>query len=1047
MPDDKRQTVFVPITGGLGTDADPRMRAPERLQVARNCRSPEIGTLGKRYGFKPLTAQIAGGGGAVISGNGPIRGLMATNKELLALGHRNLYAWNSSLTGWVDRGHISPCLGDTQEVYRANVQYEMADGDRYANVVIYTAVRLENWGDGVSRRSLEFRGVDVNGDTIFAPAIAERTITTSPHPYSCRVCANGFGATIVWAQGDPGGAGPDALKRYEYDNTTPSASPVAIAGSITGDLYVRAGTRTYDAISASGGDYVVAFIDDTNQNINLIRYDQTHAATDTDTIVGDFYAVALAEASDGHIYVLTAETGETHQLELWHRDAALAAIWGPTLIHAFGVNESADNLGVVEGNNGSVLRAVCVWALKKASGPFRRDMYNRSTSVAGGALDTGVPVYSANPLSRPFFYRNRCYAHVGTVTDTAYDGLGFESHMLLDLDPNGSGRADGLTARMAALWGVGTYPGLSAAYNLGSVNNVWTMVDTTVCRLMCPFIAEALKAQTVGELQFSDIRVAFDDVGFTFDETPSTSPLHRGASIIGGGYVVWYDGTQTFELGFAKPPMVNATSQAAGTIPNGTYTYSNLWQHVDAAGVLHRSLPSPGKQEVLADAGGTTKVTLTAMSLPGSRRPYADMTCQWFRAGADNIPKRVNRSADNIPNTYSAKTTQTLTDDYIDARLYVSQYTVGGVLEAVAPEGARIPHVARERLWLGDFFRGDRIQYSKLVVPSTAGENAIAPELYEALGRISGDGEAITGISDMDAATVVFTKNRIYLVAGYGPDPRGAGDDTSRLTEVMTDAGCIEPRSVVQGPDGVFFQTDRGIYLLTRSMEVTPIGEPVRTLMDTYSVVTSAVVVTSERQVRFTVTNAAQNDGRILVYDYRIGAWFEWLIQDSDPSTIVPIGGAFVDDTYYIAGTDGKIRYEDKTTWYDDSVTWVPMMVETGAIQPSGPLQWIGIYNICAMCEYKDDHNLSIVLFPNHDATSGGAKLWTNAQLLALTDPDDRMHLLLKPTYPKVESMRVRITDATGGTPTNGQGFEVHGVGIELQIFGGLPRLQKEARQ
>jgi hypothetical protein len=218
--------------------------------------------------------------------------------------------------------------------------------------------------------------------------------------------------------------------------------------------------------------------------------------------------------------------------------------------------------------------------------------------------------------------------------------------------------------------------------------------------------------------------------------------------------------------------------------------------------------------------------------------------------------------------------------------------------------------------------------------------------------------------------------------------------------------------------------------------------------MDTYPVVTSAVIVTSQRQVRFTVTNTAANDGRILVYDYRIGAWFEWQLKDAVGSTVVPIGGAFIDSIYYIANAvDDKVWQEDTSTWFDDTTVWITMMVQTGAIQPAGPMSWMGVWELGVMAEYKDDHQLNVGIYNDHNESVTQLKAWTDAQLQALTDEADRMHLLIKPTYPKVESVSVRIFDSNNGSPSTGQGFEIHGLAVELSLPGGLPRLEKQARQ
>jgi hypothetical protein len=1051
---DTRKTAFVALTAGLGTDTDPRLRAPERLEIARNVHMPELGTIAKRPGFTQLTKLIAGGGGAGIGGNGPVRCLGATTKELLAVGHRQLFAYVPKLGGWVDRGHVSPCIGDTQEAFRATVQYEQADGDRSGSYIVQAAIRREDWGDANSRRGIEFRGKDTDGNTTFEPTVVERTEATGANtfPFAVKVASKGNGHVICWAQctaAQLAGTGPATLSRYTYSAGTPYTAPAATT-DITANMLVRSTVRMFDVVEYSTGGYLVAYIDFTTQNVVLHRYAADHSLTASSSLAGTYYAVALAEASNGDVYVLTAEdnTDGADLVELWHRTSVLVAVWGPNVMDTLGTvpKETADNLGVAEGTNvAGNIRAQCLWEVQDSS-VDTSEMHSRSRDPNGTSPDTGITTYNLIPYSRPFWYRNRCYAHAGTWTKEPNDGIGFESHLLFDLDCETT-RANS-TVAMAAMWGVGAAPGLTTGYALGSNNNVWAMADGITYRMMCPFLAEAIKADTVGGLGNCDIRHAYDDVGLEFDAAVSVAPIHRGCAIVGGGYVGWYDGARTFELGFAKPPMIYSLTQAAGSVPDGTYNYSNLFKQIDFAGVLHRSLPSPGKEEVFG--GADKNVAMVAQSLPGSRRPVNDVTCEWYRAGLDAIPRRVNRSASNVPNTVGAATLQTLTDTRPVADLYVQRYTTGGILESVAPEGARVVHVARERLWAGDFFRGDRLQYSKLVVPSSYGETVIAPELFETLGRISGDGEQIVAITSLDSTTVIFTAAAIYLVSGQGPEATGRGDDTSRLHRVSSDTGCTEFRSVVRGPDGIYFQTSRGIYMLDRSFAVSPIGEPVRPLLDSYPVVTSAVLVSSQRHVRFTVTNAAADDGRILVYDYRAGAWFEWHVKydAGSPATVVPTGGGLANSTYYIIHDD-QPYFEDSSTYYDDSTIWSESRVRTGAIQPAGPLQWMGVYQITVMAEYKDDHQFNMAIYQNHSTTAADSAEWPDATLQKLADPS-RMHIKRKPggsVSSKVEAIAVELWDSEDGSPTNGQGFELHGLAVDLELIGGSARMQSEAKQ
>jgi hypothetical protein len=308
-------------------------------------------------------------------------------------------------------------------------------------------------------------------------------------------------------------------------------------------------------------------------------------------------------------------------------------------------------------------------------------------------------------------------------------------------------------------------------------------------------------------------------------------------------------------------------------------------------------------------------------------------------------------------------------------------------------------------------------------------------------------GESVNGISAMDMATVVLTDRNIYLVSGYGPDNLGRGDDMSRLTSIPTDDGCIEPRSVVSYPEGVFFQSSRGLYELSRGQGVASTGEPVRDLLDAYPVVTSAVVVPGERQVRWTVTNEAGNDGRIIVYDYRIKAWFEWQVYRGSRTTFVPVGATFVDGTYFVTDANGTVMFEDTTTHYDDATNYVPMVIETGEIQPAGVGQWMQVTDVVALCEKVDAHQAKVTFAYDYQATPGSAEAtWSAAIIDSMHAPTVREQLARKPSTVRMQSFRVRIEDDTDGTPTTGAGFVAHAITAQVAILPGGPRVEAQAR-
>lgn len=82
--------------------------------------------------------------------------------------------------------------------------------------------------------------------------------------------------------------------------------------------------------------------------------------------------------------------------------------------------------------------------------------------------------------------------------------------------------------------------------------------------------------------------------------------------------------------------------------------------------------------------------------------------------------------------------------------------------------------------------------------------------------------EPITAVAVVDSAYLVFSRNKIWVTVGAGPDAFGIGAfETPKL--LSANVGAHSQRSVVETPDGIMFQADDGqIYLLQRgSYQIT----------------------------------------------------------------------------------------------------------------------------------------------------------------------------------------------------------------------------------
>jgi hypothetical protein len=118
----------------------------------------------------------------------------------------------------------------------------------------------------------------------------------------------------------------------------------------------------------------------------------------------------------------------------------------------------------------------------------------------------------------------------------------------------------------------------------------------------------------------------------------------------------------------------------------------------------------------------------------------------------------------------------------------------------------------------------------------------------------------------MDDKAILFKKDAIYYFNGTGPDNTGANSQYSQPIFITSTVGCANPNSIVLIPNGLMFQSDKGIWLIGRDLSTEYIGAPVEAYNS--AIVQSALTIPGTNQVRFTLSN-----GVTLMYDYYYNRW------------------------------------------------------------------------------------------------------------------------------------------------------------------------------
>lgn len=473
----------------------------------------------------------------------------------------------------------------------------------------------------------------------------------------------------------------------------------------------------------------------------------------------------------------------------------------------------------------------------------------------------------------------------------------------------------------------------------GVLPTVWKLSETKV---LIPSLIKG-KSEADNGVFFSLLGVLRTFVEFDppvkFDNVLLGENLH-----IAGGVLQAYDGDMVVEHGFHVFPesvAAGANSPTGGSMSDGNYGYLAVYRWTDNGGQEHFSVPSVPVDVVLS-AGGTTQTQ--AISVPTLRlTAKTNVVLELYRT-ENNGTIYYLTSSTTMP-TFNDKTVDAITivDTTSDTALISRQalYTTGGVLENDAPPSATVlsVHTASNRVFLTD-------EDPNLLIYSKIRESKKPVEFSSALvipvDPVGGD---ITAHISMDEKLIIFEEGACFYIAGGGPNNLGEQDTFTTPERISTDIGCIEPRSVVLTPDGVMFKSRKGIYLLTRGLELQYVGAPVEEFNSLG--ITSAKVIGSKNQVRFTTQN-----GECLVYNYFLKLWGTF---DNHAANSAEVIG---DDYYYIR-TDSSLFIENSTS-FSDNGSAISMSIETGWMSFNQLQGFQRVYKMMVLGAYKSPHMLKV---------------------------------------------------------------------------------------
>lgn len=1044
------QVVQAPLKFGLDEGTDPHHVPPGVLTTAENVRWEKSGRIQKRYGTAALTNSVYGGGSIPSA----VR-LFTRGNELALTDGSYVYSYTYA-DGWTKRGRV-PDVGLTW-----STSIDTADSIATSDAaVLSNGYIVEAW----------ITGEPSPADTGSYPA----TSTTRILNYQIRDYTTGTVLTRVFNATTAPGIQPKSLRVLGsgttwiifYADNTGRVWAITSAGTLTVATDANATTNVVLDAIVMGSDFVFAY-NNVSGGITLKRatFATTPVLQTTGTVTGEtssyIDSISLAGGVNEVLYITYSNLSDP-SLAPYHYGYIKFSIANPsTLVQSV----APTTLETLDGGYDTANFYSGIVAAVRETSTTCILAYSYATALVPcgitkvvGITSTGTVTLSASCLymrilSRPFALGSRFYCVGGQESQIARSmtaqntGSNAGETLLIDVTRD-------YASTSAALRNCGKIDTLIGGWwYRGFISNPCTISASAVL-LPTPY-QSSVSSGYYGTRGAVKLVKATSAVAPTADQWRSVEL--GGETYLASGVLTAYDGFEALSYGFPYAPLIDLVntnqSNSGGFLGSNTiatnYTYVCASERRGASGTLHRSPVSASKTASFSASVTTGKVNIAAVPPSLGRSEQNPPWVAYYRTTANGlVPQRITFNSlvspgirdvgqGSFPNYGNSA------DTYADSSLanksplgaQAAIYTAGGELDDMQPPACLTLCTHQNRLWMlaGD---GRTVWVSKDYLSNVGTAPGFHPNVTMAFEK------PITAMHALDDKLIAFASDTFYAVVGQGPAPNGLGASWETLA-VQTDVGCTNPRSVASIPDGLLFQSSRGIHLLTRKLEVEWVGAPVKDQLSQYPNITSAVVVGSRSEVRFTANNAAGTAGVVLVYNYARGAWSTWKYTVSNTYG-APIADACLwNGVYTFATSAGLVFTEDTTTYLDGGAKWVPLVLETAWMSAGGPLAFQAVRRMSIDGTSNSNHDLTVSAAFDSNTTYAQSTTWAAGSSVTAIGPFETLDFQIGANR-KCGAIRFKIQDATPSNPGTypvgtGQGPTIDMVGFEFGMKPGLLR-------
>lgn len=1035
------QEQVVPVNFGQGVDTktDPKAVVAGKFLRLENGLFTKPNQIAKRNGYTNLPTTIAGIGSLIAP-----RMTHEYNDELLAADQNLLLSLSPSDSAWISRGSYV-----STELTRFTIDQDIpvsgfTDSAVLGNYVLYgwsTVARLGSAFPNPYPSKVYGSIVDTQtGSIVIGPSLLSTPTVNQLSAVRC-VTLGGTVLAIIYVKDDGtslvsrivtfGGGGvvsfgAEQVITVNYTGSTFSGGGFDVVQTATGAsiVYLSTGGISVANLNTAGLAGVAATIVDATASapvhisLNAFNTNLWVYWNDTTYVLGQPTACTTVYAVYSSVLaVVLAKTPIVAQVApFWVSNMIATSVDATHQTLYFGINATVIGVGFLsqplytDETRSVVVSAAGVVAADAlfAYGimPYSRPFSLISSSVAN---NYAVFLYRGAKLALATFISPQEQPTFFAIQLTNVPSVG---------EPLVVARFGGASANsQAVLWG-----------NVGYTPNTYALSATKFI-FACGIETQEFRSDFFEQQQFSPggLAGAFS-YSIDFNSNNAYRPVNSGElAVLNGGVIQVYDSNKCTEFGFHLFPEILAYQEAivGGAVADGTYSIIAIFQWTDAQGNLHQSAPSEAQTVVVSGAPNaiTTIVTCGYIS---QKNGLSVAIYRTVGAGGatGSIYYLVTDPVFVLSADSSGAFTATYTDILADADILGNPqaytYPASSVLENDAPPPSMIMVTHNNRLWFVDSENPNSIWYTKSFSPGTG----LSPSGFM-LEQIDPKFGNISGLAEMDDKIIIGKESGFIIQSGDGVNDVGSGSTLSFPQSIPSDVGISELKSIVLTPNGVMFKSLNGIYILTRSLQISYIGAEVEQYNS--QTITSATITPGKSQIRFLCST-----GLTLVYDYIFNQWSTFTNHTGLSST--PWNGGYV-----YATTGGKVYKESPGVYLDDATAFA-LLAQTSWLALASIQGFQRVRRLIMLGDFINGasaaHNLSIAAAYDFSTTFQAAITYAFGAISASGVFQYRERLPIQ----KCDSISLLIQETTTGN--NAEYIDLTNISFEAGVKKGVNKLR-----